>query len=1098
MSIVWKICTGVLILCLLCLPVLSHNLTGSNGGNAYISVNNSYTDVPADNFSINNNVSDSETNLTDHHPIVFPDVIPNISKVSPVLQNSSLTNQTSLNTIQNITGNTNGIKGSVPGATVKNEFNMNFLEEVIKSTTIQNTEGTVTSTTVGTDGSDQLYPSIYGDNLVWLDGRNGELAVYSYNFNSCLEKMISNNSPTAPVIYGDLIGYGVQDSYYGTYGVNIFDISTGIESGITPSDGFNRLDPSIFGDRVVYVDDSRGVRNIVFYNLTTTETRFLTNDTSGPDHLYPAIYGEWVAWYEGSDDDSVLEVCNIITGNRTILESTCKDVTRTPPSIYGDRVVWQDWRDEQSDIYMYNITTRQETLITPGTGDSDQEHPCIFGSTITWDDNRDQSYRNENIFVYNLTTNLTSSITDADPPLHRINAKIYGDRIVWENQNDLQYDIVLFTTGPKQIPVVSDFTVNATRGMVPYTVQFNDKSSGNPSTRHWDFGDGNGTYEANPVYTYQEAGHFSPSLIVSTPYSRDYSVQEDLITAGAVPVTRFSISPSSGLAPLSSTFTDFSLGYPDTWNWDFGDNSSSNEQNPTHVYPNPGNYRISLTTGNPFGNNTANDSVHVISSTVNTSLYSIPGVLLYSPDTGLIEIDSNNETAYLYSIDGTNSQLSVIPKTKGLLPSFLLMSKENTTFSLLNSIITGEVSKIITTSEDISSPEFSDTICPGSMVNYTFVTPQYYPEGSIKTVIANEITPEEHESFNISVQYADSGDYVSGIAYSIHCIKNNLSVDGPSTITMSVTHDWILKNSNYIDIHDRFKVHQMNQDGSFTLLTTIYSFSNETENRDYYTITSNNGIDLTRLYIPVVGNPEESGARINLISPSSPIYANPTTIVLGIDSDWLASNNLSGLVNEYEPVAIIRVDDQGTIEVLKAKFLYHDPGRDVDIFQGYSPNGLSSFTLATVGHYTNPLQMLYLSISTRVTPSVTSGNSNTAGGGGGGGGSYGGSGNQVTPESQPESTGTQSVIAMDGSLADSTPGENGQSNSLSSESASLPEPPVNPVAQVSNAPVVNPPVLPPQPTNSIFSMLIEAAAMVSVILIVVFSVSLRYRQREKE
>jgi hypothetical protein len=36
------------------------------------------------------------------------------------------------------------------------------------------------------------------------------------------------------------------------------------------------------------------------------------------------------------------------------------------------------------------------------------------------------------------------------------------------------------------------------------------------------------------------------------------------------------------------------------------------------------------------------------------------------------------------------------------------------------------------------------------------------------------------------------------------------------------------------------------------------------------------------------------------------------------------------------------------------------------------------------------------------------------------------------------------------------------------------------------------------PGSSIYTLLIEAAAMVSVILIVVFSVSMRYRRREKD
>ncbi|MEI7433919.1 MAG: PKD domain-containing protein [Methanomicrobiales archaeon] len=1039
------------------------------------------------------NVSAPDTNLNvSRNNTVFTDVAANLSGAGPVKPVSLPTYQAIPNITQNITGNTDA-KVTVPDITPGAKLPVDRK----KADNLKGYQGTLTTITVGTGGSNQRYPSIYGDNLVWLDGRNGEQAVYMYNFNTCQEKIICNTSPNGPVIYGNLIGYGVQDSYYGTYGVNIFDISTGIESQITPSDGFNRLDPAIFGDRIVYVDDSRGVRNIVLYNHTTNQTRFLTNDTSGPDHLYPAIYGEWAAWYVGTDDDSVLEVCNIFTGNRTILESTCKGVTRTPPSIYGDRVVWQDWRGGQSDIYMYNSSTRQETLITPGTGDSDQGHPCIFGNIITWDDNRDQSYGIENIFIYDLTTNLSSSITCTDPPVHRVNTKIYGDRIVWENRNDLDYDIVLFTIGPTQVSVVSGFSVNATQGMVPFSVQFNDKSSGNPSTRLWDFGDGNGSYEVNPVYTYLEAGHFSPSLIVSTPYSRDYSVKENLITAGAVPVTKFSISPSSGPAPLTSTFTDLSLGYPDTWNWDFGDNSSSNEQNPTHFYPNPGNYRISLTTGNQFGNNTAISQVHLISSTVNVSSYSIPGVLEYSPDAGLIEIYTKNETAYSYSIGGNNSQLLVIPKTKGALPSFTLISKENTTFSLLNSIISGEVSKIITTSEDISSPEFSDMIGPNSMVNYSFVTPQYFPDGSIKTVISNEITPEQHESFNISVQYADYGDYVSGIAYSVQCIENNMSVSGPATIVMGVRHKWVVKNSNYVDVQDRFKVEQMNPDGSFKSLTTIFSFKNATDNRDYYTVTSADGIDLDRLYIPVVGNHTVSDGRINLISPSGPIYANPTTIALGIDSDWVSNNNLGGMASVYDPVEIIRVDDLGTIEVLKTQFLYYDETRDLDVFSGLSPNGLSQFTLTTVGHYTNPLQMLYLSLSIRVTPPAPASNPNSGGGGGGGGGSYGGSGNQVTQvASEPASTkGSQSGTIQEGTSGTSS-SNNMEPNSLSTESVAAGQPSANPVPRVSNAPAANPPVLPPQPTNSIFTIVIEAAAIVSISVLVVFSVYTRNRRRD--
>ncbi len=1011
-----------------------------------------------------------------------------------MVNNSSHLDQTPINSTQNLIESSNGITATVPDEQSQNATTANFSGDEIKSNNIQNTEGTITAITVGTEGSKQLFPSIYEDNLVWVDDPDGEPAIYLYNFTTCQEKVISNNCPSAPVINKNCIVYSVQDSYYGKYCVKIYDISTGLESTITPIDGFNRNHPSISDDRIIYMDDSKGIRNILFYNITTNETRYITNDLSGTDHLYPAIYGDWVAWYDGTDDNSTLNVYNIGSGSRVSIESTCKDINGIPPSIYGDRLVWQDWRDGQSDIYLYNLTTLNETLITPGTGDSDQKYPSIFKNYISWEDNRDQSYNNENILLFNISTNQTTSITGKYPISHRTNSKVSGNRVVWtENQEFLDSNIYMFTLGQEQTPVVSGFTVNATEGMVPFTVRFTDTSSGNPISRHWDFGDGNESYDVNPVYTYQEAGHFSPALIVSNPYSRDYSVQENLIVAGAVPVTKFTINPSSGLAPLSSTLTDLSSGYPYTWYWDFGDNSSSNEQNPSHVYVDPGYYIISLTTGNQFGNNTAIGYVHVIRSTENESLYKIPGIVQYSSDTGFMGINTSNGTGYSFELGVNNTQLFIIPKEKGRSPSFTLVSRENTTFSSQNPIISGIIEKIVTTSDDISSTEFSDTIGDNSWVNYTFVMPQYYPEGSIKTVITDEITPEEHERFNITVQDADYGDYVSGVANSVRCIENNMSVNGPATVVMAVSHEWVVKHSSFVDLHDRFKVEQMNIEGSFTPLETLFAYQNTSENRYYYTVTSTGGINLSLLYIPVVGSHTVSDAGIELVYPSGFIYGNPDTITVAVNSDWVVNNDLGGLTDVYEPVEIIRVDNLGSIEVLETKFLYYDETRNVDIFEGISPNGLSKFTLVTVGHYTNPLQLLYLSLSSRVTPPVPASNPNS-GGGGGGGGSYGGSGNRITPAASESdaSKRSQSGTSQEGIPAPSS--SNGQSHSLSTESAAAGQPSANPVPRVSNAPAANPPVLPPQPTNSIFTMLIEAAAIVSIFVLVVFSIYTRNRK----
>jgi len=57
----------------------------------------------------------------------------------------------------------------------------------------------------------------------------------------------------------------------------------------------------------------------------------------------------------------------------------------------------------------------------------------------------------------------------------------------------------------------------------------------------------------------------------------------------------FSATPRTGPAPLSVQFTDISIGSPATWEWNFGDGYTSNEENPLHVYESPGTYAVTLT-----------------------------------------------------------------------------------------------------------------------------------------------------------------------------------------------------------------------------------------------------------------------------------------------------------------------------------------------------------------------------------------------------------------------------------------------------------------------------------------------------------------------
>jgi PKD repeat protein len=52
------------------------------------------------------------------------------------------------------------------------------------------------------------------------------------------------------------------------------------------------------------------------------------------------------------------------------------------------------------------------------------------------------------------------------------------------------------------------------------------------------------------------------------------------------------------------SFTDQSTGINTSWEWDFGDGSTSTKQNPSHTYTEPGTYTVSLTVTGYEGSDT--------------------------------------------------------------------------------------------------------------------------------------------------------------------------------------------------------------------------------------------------------------------------------------------------------------------------------------------------------------------------------------------------------------------------------------------------------------------------------------------------------------
>lgn len=84
------------------------------------------------------------------------------------------------------------------------------------------------------------------------------------------------------------------------------------------------------------------------------------------------------------------------------------------------------------------------------------------------------------------------------------------------------------------------------------------------------------------------------------------------------PKAEFSQSVKNGNAPLFVQFTDLSKNEAG-WNWDFGDGTTSTEQNPLHTYFAAGTYTVSLVVRNGNGTDSKTDTINVIDGSSSNS-----------------------------------------------------------------------------------------------------------------------------------------------------------------------------------------------------------------------------------------------------------------------------------------------------------------------------------------------------------------------------------------------------------------------------------------------------------------------------------------------
>ncbi|WP_277749825.1 PKD domain-containing protein [Methanoculleus taiwanensis] len=349
-------------------------------------------------------------------------------------------------------------------------------------------------------------------------------------------------SQVRPDIDGSLIVWA--DYRSGDAEIYLYDLTTDVETRITTNPS-RQTSPSISGSRIVWEDNRNGNLDIYLYDLTSDQEIQLTNAVA--NQWNPIISGDRAIWYDVRNSGMHICLYDIPTGTEILIP--CSAVTTWKPAISGNLVAWEDNRDGNGEIYAYDILEGKQIRITDDP--ARQTYPAISGRVILWEDERNGS---PDIYLFDLATGVEERITDN--AASQVSPAIDGDLIAWEDRRNGNWDICIYDRPTGTETLITTAVAN----------QWFPSVSGD-----------------RVVWEDLRSGVSNPDIYLYT------------VTGGDLLTASFSASPTSGEVPLDVQFTDSSSGSPTSWLWDFGDGTTSDEQNPVHTYTEVGTYTVSLT-----------------------------------------------------------------------------------------------------------------------------------------------------------------------------------------------------------------------------------------------------------------------------------------------------------------------------------------------------------------------------------------------------------------------------------------------------------------------------------------------------------------------
>jgi PKD repeat protein len=170
-------------------------------------------------------------------------------------------------------------------------------------------------------------------------------------------------------------------------------------------------------------------------------------------------------------------------------------------------------------------------------------------------------------------------------------------------QKEGKYDVVLTITCDKTSesitqsieikaapPITSSFKINSTEYLVNKPIQFENTSIG-ATKSEWNFGDGGTSTETSPTHTFTKEGEYNISLKTfgtkgTMESSQKIKVVNELIAG-------FDIPNCTLFSSCEVAFINTSVGAT-SYLWSFGDGGTSTEENPSYMFKNSGNFKVTL------------------------------------------------------------------------------------------------------------------------------------------------------------------------------------------------------------------------------------------------------------------------------------------------------------------------------------------------------------------------------------------------------------------------------------------------------------------------------------------------------------------------